>query len=195
MPRRRSSRPLLAVALVVAIAVAAAAAWHAAGGRLAWPGAEPSPTADPGFAVSNAACTVVDAGALAARLGDPATATGTAVPAGVPASGACELAIAGARLALARFDGPSLARMRPPIDPQGYFDSLAVGLEYEFKAPPDEITGLGARAVAGGFDADGDDPAQVVWQRGGAVFVLAARDRMPRERLLAVARAIDATAP
>lgn len=195
MKRRRNARPLLAIVLVVAIAVAAAAAWHAAGGRLAWPGAEPAPKADSGAVASSAACTLVDADALAARLGDPATVTGTRVPADVPASGACELRIGGAHLALARFDAPSLSRMRPPMEPRDYFDSLAVGLEYEFKAPPDEITGLGARAVAGGFDADGDDPAQVIWQRGGVVFVLAARDRMPRARMLTVARAIDATAP
>lgn len=194
MRKRRNARPVLAIALVVAVLAAAAAAWHAAGGRLTRPGADRAPgdALAPG---ATAACALVDGAALAQRLSDPASATGTAVPPGIPASGACELAIAGARLALARFDGPSLARMRPPIDPQGYFDSLAVGLEYEFKAEPEAIAGLGSRAVASGFDADGDDPAQVVWQRGGAVYVLAARDRIPRERMLALARAIDATAP
>lgn len=195
MPRRRNSRPLLAIALLVAIAVAATAAWYAAGGRLDWPGTGRPASGQPPMPPASAACALLDDAALTSRLSDPASASGTPIPDGVPASAACELVVAGAKLALVRFDGPSLARMRPPIDPQAYFDSLAVGLEYEFKAEPEAIAGLGARAVAGGFDADGDDPAQVVWQRDGAVFVLAARDRMPRERMLAVARAIDAIAP
>lgn len=194
MRKRRNARPVLGMALVAAVLAAAAAAWYAAGGRLGWSGADRSPgdTLVPG---ATTACTLVEAAVLAQRLSDPASVAGTAVPPGVPASGACELTIGGARLALARFDGTSLARMRPPMDPKGYFDSLAVGLEYEFKVEPEPIAGLGSRAVAGGFDADGDDPAQIVWQRGSQVYVLAARDRMPRARMLAVARAIDAAAP
>lgn len=193
MPRRRNSRPLLAIALLLAIAAAATAAWYAAGGRLKWPGTDGPMGGLP--VTSSAACALIDDAALTARLSDPSSATGTAIPDGVPASAACELVVAGAKLALVRFDAPSLARMRPPIDPQGYFDSLAVGLEYEFKDPPEEIAGLGSRAVAAGFDAAGADPAQIVWQRGGTVFVLAARERVPRDRMLAVARAVDATAP
>jgi hypothetical protein len=192
MSKRRKRSPLFAIALLLALGVAAAAAWFAAGGRLAWPGGEP---ASEQALTPSVACTLVDGSALASRLADPTTAIGTRVPDGVPAGGACELLVAGNKLALVRFDGPSLARMRPPIDPQGYFDSLAVGLEYEFKAEPEVIAGLGTRAVAGGFGDDGDGPAQIVWQRGGVVLVLAARERMPRERMLAVARAIDATAP
>jgi hypothetical protein len=195
MPRRRNARPFLAIALVIAIAAAAVAVWHAAGGRFARPGAEPPADVTgvpPGAPVG---CAIVDGAVLAQRLPDPVTAAGTAVAAGVPASAACELSIGGARLALARFDADSLRRLVPPLTPSAYFDSLVVGLEYEFKAEPESIAGLGARAVASGFDGDGDDPAQVVWQRGPVVFVLSARDRVPRERLLAVARALDATAP
>lgn len=195
MPRRRSSRPWLAVALVLAVAAAAAAAWLAAGGRLGAPTPSGPPAAFGPDAAPASRCALVDAAALARRLPGDVRASATGVESGVPASGSCELTIGGARLALARFDAASLARLAPPMTPAAYFDSLAVGLEYEFKTEPESIAGLGARAVAGGFEADGDDPAQVVWQRDGAVYVLAARDRLPRERLLAVARAIDATAP
>lgn len=191
MPKRRKRSPLIAIALLLSIGVAAAA-WWAADGRLAWPSGGQS--TEPALAPSDA-CALVDASALASRLADPTLATATRVPDDVPASGACELVVAGKKLALVRFDGRSLARMQPPMAPQGYFDSLAVGLEYEFKAEPEAVASLGSRAVAGGFDAAGEDPAQVVWQRGDVLFVLAARERVPRERMLAVARAIDATAP
>lgn len=195
MPRRRSPRPWLAVALVLTVAAAAAAAWLAAGGRLGVATPPRPPAASGPDAAPASRCALVDAAALAQRLPGDVRATATGVEAGVPASASCALAIGGARLSLTRFDTASLARLAPPMTPAAYFDSLAVGLEYEFKAEPETIAGLGARAVAGGFDADGDDPAQIVWQRGEAVYVLAARDRLPRARLLAVARAIDATAP
>jgi hypothetical protein len=45
------------------------------------------------------------------------------------------------------------------------------GLEYEFKAPPDAVSGIGDEAVAAGFEGDGD-VQQIVVRRGDRVLAL-----------------------
>ena len=90
---------------------------------------------------------------------------------GVPAASACGWTFFGGRAEARLFTAASLAQAPEALSPEDYFRSVVTGLEYEFKAPPVVLSGIGDQAVAAGFDGAGDVP-QIVVRRGDRVLAL-----------------------
>lgn len=190
----RARHPLIALILLLAVVALGWWLWTAVG--VGGPDRAPPLTGQPGpTAPAAGSCALIDDAALA-KVDAALFARDSVTDAPRAARGACRVSGAGVALLLRSYDARSLARGDPPLGPAEYFDSIATGLEYEFKAPPDSVPGLGERAVlAGQGSSSAADPMQLAWQRGDRVLVLESRTRISRAQLLAIASAIDAARP
>lgn len=160
---KRRSRLTRNLALCGAAAVLAWAGWQF------WPG--PQRATQPGPA-SDAACALAPPPVLAQMIGRAAVEARRLAPADdVPAASACTWTFFGGRAEGRLFTADSLAQAPVALSPADYFRSAVTGLEYEFKAPPAVLSGIGDEAVAAGFDGAGDVP-QIVVRRGDRVLVL-----------------------
>lgn len=162
---RRRSRPTRVLVLCALLAGVAAAAW------LAWRHG-PASTASLRGDAARATCALAPAPLLAERIGRVAVEARARAPGtGVPAASACGWIYFGGRATGHLFTLDSLAAGGVPMDAAAYFRSVATGLEYEFKAVPESLPGVGDEAVVAGFGA-GADPPQVAVRRGDRVLVL-----------------------
>ena len=165
MARRRASptRHLMPIVILAGLAGAGWLGWrHAA-----------STSGPPRGELARATCALAPAPRLAERIGRVAVeARVQRPPAGVPAASACGWTYFGGQATGHLFTVDSLAAGGVPMDAVAYLRSVATGLEYEFKLPPETVPGLGDEALAAGFGAGVDAP-QVVVRRGDRVLVLA----------------------
>lgn len=162
MAKRRSRLPRT----LALLGVAAALGWA---GWQYWPAAPRSSVAVP---AADDACALAPPPVLAQMIGRVAVEARRMAPArDVPAASACRWEFFGGRAEGRLFTAASLARAPVALAPVDYFRSVVTGLEYEFKAPPVVLAGIGDEAVAAGFDGAGDVP-QIVVRRGDRVLAL-----------------------
>jgi hypothetical protein len=162
MAKRRSRLPRN-LALLGVVAAVGWAAWTY------WPGPQRKVVQGPS---ADDACALAPAPVLAQMIGRAAVeARRMASARGVPAVSACSWAFFGGRAEARLFTAASLAQAPEALSPEDYFRSVVTGLEYEFKAPPVVLSGIGDQAVAAGFDGAGDVP-QIVVRRGDRVLAL-----------------------
>lgn len=160
---KRRSRLTRNLALSSAVLVLAWAGWQY------WPGLR---QATPSGPAADAACALVPAPVLAQMIGRAAVEARRLAPAhDVPAASGCTWTFFGGRVEGRLFTAASLAGSDVALSPVDYFRSAVTGLEYEFKAPPAVLAGIGDEAVAAGFDGGGDVP-QIVVRRGDRVLAL-----------------------
>lgn len=178
MARRRSKLPRT----LLLFGAAAAIAW--AGWRFGpqWLGRGNAPHA------STEACRLAPAPRLAERIGRVAVeAQRQPAVAGVPAASACAWIFFGGRVLGRVYTPGSLAAGGVDLAPGAYFGSIATGLEYEFKAAPQPVAGLGDEALAAGFGTGTADRPQVVLRLGDRVLTLEF-EGLEREAAVAFAR-------
>lgn len=167
MARRRKQSSRLLPALLVVGAAAGTAWWFAPPAWRTAVGLEPRTPRPPTL------CDRVPEERIAALVGRVAVeARRVAVPAGVPAAGACRWDFFGGGIDGRWFDAESLNRAAPPMTLAEYFASVATGLEYEFKQAP-QVVDAGEQAVLAGFD--GGDLPQAVVRTADRVIVLELR--------------------
>jgi hypothetical protein len=167
MARRRKRSSRLVPALLVVAAAAGAAWWFAPPAWRTAVGLEPRMPRAPGL------CDHVPEERIAALVGRVAVeARKVAVPAGVPAAGACRWDFFGGGIDGRWFDAASLGRAAPPMTLTAYYASVVTGLEYEFKQAPQAVA-AGEQAALAGFD--GGDVPQAVVRTADRVIVLELR--------------------
>ncbi|HVF35757.1 MAG TPA: hypothetical protein VND91_10585 [Candidatus Saccharimonadia bacterium] len=163
--------------IVAVLAIAAWLAWRYRAALL--PASAPSPSATAPAAAALDVCAMSPAERIAAALGVPSVeARHVGAASDVPAAGACTFDFArgvrpGSVVALA-FTRASLARGGSAIHSHDYYTSVVTGLEYEIKAVPNTLAGIGDEAAAAGFDG-GAGPGQLVARRGDLVLQLVVR--------------------
>lgn len=147
----------------------------AAAGVLGWAGWVywPEPQRDAAVETQAVdACALSPAPVLAQLIGRVAVEARRMPPArDVPAASACTWKFFGGRAEGRLFTAASLAQGAVVLSPTDYFRSVVTGLEYEFKAPPDSLSGIGDEAVAAGFEGGGA-VRQIVVRRGDRVLAL-----------------------
>jgi hypothetical protein len=167
MARRRKRSSRLVPALLVLAAAAGGAWWFAPPGWRTAIGLEPRAPRPPSL------CDRLPEEKVAALVGRVAVeARVVAVPAGVPAAGACRWEFFGGGIDGRWFDVASLSRATPPMTPADYYASVLTGLEYEFKQAPQPIE-AGEQAALAGYD--GGDLPQAVVRTADRVIVLELR--------------------
>jgi hypothetical protein len=176
----------------VLLAALAAGGWYAWQRHPEWFAAVTAPSrpapsdAPPPLAV----CALPAPAAVEQALGAAVAAPGGAAQ-GVPAAGSCTWTTPDGGLVSAMvFTRASLATGAGAqrLHGRAYFDTVATGLEYALKQPPQRVDGLGDAAVAAGFDAGA---GQLVVLKGETVLHLTS-SRVERPRVERLARAVAA---